>query len=179
MPTITLSPTRRITAESEALIAPIVSRLTSSENVRNIVMQFPDGTEVSFNGKLMETPRGIVQTQFTPKRGNVNLTKVAPEIRPVSAPNATPVPARTGMLVKFGNLITIHQLAIELGEQLDRLAPEVNARLKLHEDHDILTQVLASVQPSPQRIMQKVNAKTMTRSRPSDKRTRIHGYSQR
>ena len=177
MPTIQL-PKSRITAESESYITPIVSRLTSSSNVRNIHVQFPDGTTGAFNGKLMEVPRGLVETSFAPKRGNVNPVKITPPSPSRIAPEVTPVPARTGMLVKFGNLILVHQLAIELGEQLDRLAPEVNSRLKIKEDLDICTQVLASVQPSPARIRAAVLAKTMKRTG-GEKRTRIHGYSNR
>ena len=176
---VVLSPSRRITAESESLIAPIVSRLTQSENVRNIVLQYPDGTQVGFNGKLMEVPRGIVETQFKPKVGNLNVTRVAPPSPSPVAPQSTPVPARTGMLVKFGNLVAVHQFAIELGNKIDEMAVEVSARLKLREDLDIATQVLASVQPSPQRIMSKVLSKTMTRSKVSDRRKRIHGFSNR
>lgn len=176
---VTLTPSRRITAESEALIAPIVSRLTRSENVRNIVLEYPDGTEVSFNGKIMEVPRGVVETQFQPKRGNINTTRVAPPSPSPVAPQSTPVPARTGMLVKFGNLVAVHQFAIELGSTLDNMAVEVSARLKLREDWEIATNTLASVQPAPQRIMSKVLTRTMTRGKVSDRRKRIHGFSNR
>lgn len=177
MPTVTL-PKSRITAESEGLLVPILSRITSSSNIRNIHVAFPDGTEVAFNGKLLEVPRGLVETSFKPKVGNINPVKEIPLSPSKLAPEVTPVPARTGMLVKFGNLIAVHQLAIELGEQLDKLAPEVNARLKLKEDWDICTKVLASVQPSPARIRAAIAAKTMTR-KGGEKRTRIHGYSNR
>jgi hypothetical protein len=186
MPVEIDGPIRRTTpnviAADRNYIKPMVSFLTREPNIaRGIKVKMPGGTVIEFNGKTTEIRRGLVQTDFIPKRGRINRTTVIPEIPIVSAPEVTRVPAKIGLRINFG--VGIAGLAAWLQanqKELLDLFEEVAKQLRVQEDFDLANDTLTATAVQVEPLMAKIGAATLTRNKTKGpERFRIHARSRR
>jgi hypothetical protein len=184
MPVINRSTPNVLDASSESYIRPMVEFLTEEPRIsKGVKARLRGGSIVEFDGKTYDLKRGLVETEFLPKRGRVNLTTTVPEMPVVTAPEATPVPSRIGMRINFG--IGIAGLAAWIEANKNELAEAVEdifAREKMQEDFDLSDDTLTAAQIEPEALANRIQAASMTKTAnktSSPRRIKIHGWSKK
>ena len=172
-----------VTADSWHYIAPTIERFTREPDLRRgIHVNLPGGGGVvSWNGTTYKVPRGLVQTDFRPRIGNRNLVNRPPMLPLTTAPHATPVPASTGLVIRFAGIYAGAIVGLQLlADLLIASLPAIYRQFKIQEDVELMNSTLTSPNPNAEVLRQRIRDKTLTKKGiASAPRRRIHGYSRR